>query len=260
MKFQLEDVDIDGVHLVGSPANRRPFAVIKSLSAGPPASHKGASPVKTEELKKALEAGEITIGQFVELLGKDEVAKALEAGDLKIDQFVELLGKDVIAKALGVELPVAEPKIEKDKLSPEVKAYVEGLETKVDKANDAIDAIVTAREADEKAALEKRVEVLKTAGYEIDAEKATEAEVSAFEKAAAVMEARLQKMGILTMKGDPKDDDSDGSAVDLIRKEIARILGREPIDKAEEAKARRQVYRTNPGLLKAVTREERASA
>lgn len=237
--FQLTDVDIDGVHLVGDPANRRPFAVIKSLSAGNPDPTGGADTMK-----------------FLE-----ELKKALESGDLKVDgDLVELLGKDAIAKAIGVEIPVPEPKIEKDALSPEVKAYVDALEAKLEKATDAIDAIVTQREAQEKAALAKRVEVLKNAGLELDVEKVTEAEVAAFEKATAFFDARLQKMGVLRMKGEPKTDDADDSARALVRKEVTRRLGREPIDKAEEAKVRREVYREHPGLLKAITAEERASA
>ena len=237
--FQLFDVDIDGVHLVGEPANRRPFAVIKSLTAGKPDPTGGADKMN-----------------FL-----DELKKALEAGDLKVDgDLVELLGKDAIAKALGVEIPEPEPKIEKAELPDNVKAYVEALEKKLGDATDAIDTIVKAREADEKAALQKRVEVLKSTGLELDGETVTEAEVAALEKASAFFDARLEKMGVLRIKGEPKSDDREDSALSLVRKEVSRRLGREPVNKAEEAKIRREVYREYPGLLKAVTQEERASA
>ncbi len=245
---------------MGAPANRRPFAIIKGLTT-----HKGdpkpkeSGTVKIVDLLKAVGLKpegalekvdtEVTADQFKALItamGKDNGEKLIEA-----------IGKKEVAKILGVELPKEEPKIDKSGLTPEVKAYVEKMEAGQADLKKTLDAIVKDRTDAEKADLEKRVEILKEHGFIEDDDKATptEVQVAAMEKAAEKFLALRKELGIFEVKG--TDEGKPGSARDEVRKAVRTNLGREPMNAGEEAVARREIYRANPGLLRAVTREER---
>lgn len=259
---RLVDVDVNNVHLVGAPANRRPFAIIKGLttSRGDP-KPKESGTVKIVDLLKAVGLKpegvlekvdtDVTPEQFkalVKALGKDNGEKLIEA-----------LGKEEVAKILGVDLPKKkEPTIDKSGLTPEVKAYVEKMEAQQKELKTTLDEIVKDRSETEKAALEARVEILKEHGFgpdDGDETTPTEVEVTAMEKAAEKFLELRKALGIFKVQG--TDEGKPGSARDEVRKAVRSNLGREPKDATEEAKARREIYRANPGLLRAITREER---
>jgi hypothetical protein len=43
----------------------------------------------------------------------------------------------------------------------------------------------------------------------------------------------------------------------VVADQVVKVLGRAPIDKAEETRVRREIYQANPGLLTAITKAER---
>src|ERR1041385_3734745 len=79
---RLEDVDVSGVHLVGSPANHRPFALFKSKAA----------PTREEP-----ETMKLTTAEF-----KKRIATQVE-GDISDEKLASL------AKAIGIELAAEKP-------------------------------------------------------------------------------------------------------------------------------------------------------
>ena len=243
---RLVDVDVDQVHLVGAPANRRPFAVIKGLTGKRP-DPSGGNTVKTIAFLKALG---VTLAE----------GSVKDDDELELSKIIEAFGgKDDFEKAFGVKVPKKEPKpIDKSGLTPEVKAYVEKLEKRTSELGDTIDEIVKARETDDAEALTTRIEVLKGKGLEFEEDaKPTELEVAAFEKAAGQIAKLRKDLGILEIKGTTKEGAA--TVADEVRKQVVTHLGHEPKDAIEEARARRVIYRANPGLLRAVTREERAA-
>ncbi len=257
---RLVNVDVNNVHLVGAPANRRPFAIIKGLTTSRSDPKKETGTVKIVDLLKAVGLKpegalekvdtEVTAEQFkalIQAMGKDNGEKLIEA-----------LGKEEVAKILGVDLPKPkDPKIDKSGLPPEVVAYVEKMEKGQEELKETLDAIVKDRTEAEKVALEKRVEVLKEYGFGPDDDEGlpTEVEVAAMEKAAEKFLELRKALGIFKVQG--TDEAKPGSAKDEVRKAVRANLGREPKDAGEEARARREIYRANPGLLRAITREER---
>ncbi len=254
---RLVDVDVENVHLVGDPANKRPFAIVKGLTTRPTSDGDGI--VKLADLQKKIEAhkgDDVTPKHFVEMFGVDELVKAI--------------GTEAAIKAVGAEAfekhqadaarkkAEADKKIEKDKLDPSTRAYVEGLEKKVTEQGEAIAAIVKDHEDASKVALEKRVAVLKEKGFAPEGDSPTEAEVVALEKAAEKFASHLKEIGVLSIHG--TDETPAGSAREAVAKAVREQLGREPTDAAEEARTRSAIYRATPGLLKTVLREERQTA
>jgi len=253
---RLIDVDVDGVHLVGAPANRRPFAIIKGLARPGDPDLEESGPVKITDLLKAVGLKPEGALEKVETEMTSEQMKALlEAlGKDNGEKLIEAIGKEKVAKILGVESPKADPKIDKSGLTDEVKAYVEKLEAGQKELKTTLDAIVNDRDEVEKAELEKRVEALKDAGFEAP-EKATSVQVDALELALGKYHELQKTLGIFELKGTDRDGVS--SAADAVRKQVREQLGREPKDAVEEAQVRREIYRSNPGLLRAITKEER---
>lgn len=316
---RLHNVDVEGVHLVGDPANRRPFALMKakgsklsSLLSGKLTSIVNAGRRTREQVIEAIaeKAGasasainaalrgssarpdEKTLSAFASILGlstgalhtaaglakqsdgdqtvklsellkaagitvgdDDATKKALE-GDLSVEKMIEAMGAEAVAKALGVEIPKKGDKLDKTKLAPDVQAYIDGLEKKVDGAIDDLQVIQKATTDAADKALGERVAFLKSAGIDVP-EKATDDVVTALEKANQDFTARLVKMGVFAKKGDPTQDDNTARAA--VAKAVSQRLGRAPINAIEDANTRREIYRENPGLLKAVTAEERAA-
>ena len=247
---RLVDVDVDGVHLVGEPANRRPFAIVKGLARQ---TSDGDVPVKISDFQKKLEAhkgDEITPDAFVELFGKDAVLEALGTDAAGLKKAAE--EKAALEKKAELE------KLDKSKLDDKTRAYVEGLEKKLGAQGTTLDAIVKDREAIVKADLAKRVEVLKAAGFAPDGDSPSEGAIAAMEKAAEKFGEHIEKIGVLKLHGD--DHEPAGSAREAVTKAVREQLGREPADAVEEAGARSKIYRANPGLLKSVLREERAAS
>ena len=248
---------MDGVHLVGEPANKRRFAIVKGLARE---TSDGDGTVKIADLKKKIEAhkgDEIAPEGFVELFGAEFIAKALE---------LEVVGGDAAAlKKAAAEKAAAEKKaadaaaakLDKSKLDDKAKAYVEALEKKLEDQGKTLDEIVKDRENATKADLEKRIAVLKTAGFEPEGDNPPEIAIAAMEKAAEKFGDHLKEIGVLKMHG--SEDAPDGSAREAIAKAVREQLGREPASAVEEAQARSKIYRANPGLLKSVLREERAT-
>ncbi len=258
---RLVDVDVDQVHLVGAPANRRPFAVIKGLTGKRP-DPSGGNTVKITDLLKAVGLKPEGALEKVETEVTPDQFKALvKALGMNGESLIEAIGKEDVAKLLGVDLPKGDPKpkpIDKSGLTPEVKAYVEKLEKRTSELGDTIDEIVKARETDAATELGKRIEILKGKGLEFEKDaKPTELEVAAFEKAAGQIAQFRKDLGILEIKGSPEE--GTGTVGDEVRKQVVKHLGHDPKDALEEAQARRVIYRANPGLLRAVTREERAA-
>lgn len=253
---RLIDVDVNGVHLVGTPANRRPFAIIKGLVRSGDHVPKETRPVKITDLLKAVGLKPEGALEKVETEVTSEQMKALlEAlGKDNGEKLIEAIGKEKVAKLLGVELPKEDPKIDKSGLTDEVKAYVEKLESGQKELKTTLDAIVKDRDEVEKAELEKRVEGLKAAGFEVP-DKATSIQVDALELALEKYVALQKTLGIFDIKG--SDREGANTAADAVRKQVREQLGREPKDATEEAQIRRAIYRANPGLLRAITKEER---
>ena len=249
---QLVDVDVDGVHLVGEPANRRPFAIVKGLARQ---TLDGDLTVKTSEFLEKIKARkdkgeEITPEIFVELFGKDVVLEALGTDAATLKKAAD--EKAALEKKAELE------KLDKSKLDEKTKAYVEGLEKKVEAQGSTLDEIVKEREASVTLDLSKRVEVLKAAGFAPDGDSPSEASIAAMEKAAEKFGQHVEKIGVLTLHGD--DTVPAGSAREAVAKAVREQLGREPVTAAEEAGERSKIYRENPGLLKSVLREERAAS
>ena len=243
---QLVDVDVDGVHLVGEPANNRRFAIVKGLARQ---TSDGDLTVKTADLKKKIDAhkgDDVTPENFVEMFGKDSLLKAIGVDAAELEK----------QKKAAAEKAAAE-KLDKSKLDEKTRAYVEGLEKKIGDQGKVIDGIVKEREDNVKTDLEKRVAVLKDRGFEPEGDSPTEAEISAMEKASEKFAAHMKDIGVLEMKG--SDDTPAGSAREAVAKSVRERLGREPASAVEEAQTRSAIYRENPGLLQTVIREERAS-
>ena len=250
---QLVDVDVDGVHLVGEPANRRRFAIVKGLAQPTP---DGDLTVKTadflEKIKARKDKGEeITPEIFVELFGKDVVLKALGTD-------AEALKKAADELAAAKKKAEAE-KLDKSKLDDKTRAYVEGLEKKLNEQGTTLDEIVKAREAAVKVSLDKRVEVLKAAGFAPEGDSPTEAVIAALEIASTKFAKHVEEIGVLKLHGSDVVPAA-GSAREAVAKSVREQLGREPVSQAEEAETRSKIYRANPGLLKSVLREERAAS
>lgn len=245
---RLVDVDVSGVHLVGSPANHRPFALFKSTA--------GTKPEETDSMK-------LTTAEF-----KKRFATVIEGDfdDTKLQAF---------AKNLGIELtetPAAKVKTEKT-VDPTNKDEDDGALEKslsapqliaaIEKANkpllDQIAALQKANDEAAKIALGKRVTVLKSAGYELD-ETVTEAEVSALEKGHAMVVKAAERVGLTKAFGsaDAEEPTSGGAALQLmVDKQVTAVLGRTPMNKAEAARIKQEIYRANPGLLTAIVKAER---
>jgi len=244
---RLEDVDVDGVHLVGAPATRRPFALVKNLA--------GRKPEELETMK-------LTKADF-----KKRISTEIEGeiDDAKLQS---------LAKAIGIELtdtpapkPVskAEPN-DKDDDADDDNALAKSLERVIEKATAPLMEKIAQLEktnADAaKVALAKRVTTLTKAGYEIDAATITEPEVSAIEKAHERVVKLAEKAGLTKAFGSPEADEPTSglpALQSLLAKKVREVLGREPLGKAEEAATKREIFRANPGMLTAITKAERAA-
>jgi len=243
MRNQLVDVDIDGVHLVKAPANRRRWALTKS------------APPEAEDTMK------LTKAEF-----KTRIAKEVD-GEIPDEKLVSL------AKAIGIELtegpapkePAKKTDDDQEEKVPEPKNDLETALAKksLGKVVDALDAVAKRLErleekttAKEAAELAKRIAVLNKAGVKIE----KDADAPVVEAAELAMEAffkRLDQVGITKAFGDPRQADPAPTLVQAIHKEVRRILGREPIGKMEEIRIKKQIYDANPGLLSTVAREQR---
>jgi len=245
---RLLDVDVSGVHLVGSPANHRPFALFKSKTGHPP------EEPETMKLTKA---------EF-----KKRIATQVE-GEISDEKLAEF------AKAIGIELtdtPAPKPKVTKadptDKDEDEGtddNALSKGIEAVIAKATkpllDKIEELQKHNDEAAKVALQKRAKVLKSAGYEIDVEKISEAEVSALEIAHQRVVKAAERIGLTKAFGSPEaEEPTSGAAAlqHLVAKKVEEVLGRRPISKLEEARTKQELYRSNPGLLTAIVKAERA--
>lgn len=249
MRHRLEDVDVSGVHLVGSPANRRQFALVKNLA--------GRKPEELETMK-------LTKAEF-----KKRISTEVE-GEIDDAKLASL------AKAIGIELtdaPAPKDKTEKTVTPPtgdDDVALVKGIEAVIEKATkpllDKIEQLEKTNTEAAKVALQKRAKVLKAAGYEIEIEKISEPEVSALEIAHQRVVKAAEKIGLTKAFGSPESEEPTSGAPALqllVSKKIEEVLGRRPMNKAEGARVRQEIYRSNPGLLSAIVkaeREERARA
>ena len=262
---RLWDVDVTGVHLVDSPANHRRFAVVKAQGGAaavtcPNGDCDYAGPMTESndcpDCGKSLTSK--SQGAPVKTIKLADIQKALEGKTADVDQAAFL-------KSLGIELP-AEPvpappptKLDKSKLAPDVIAYLEAQEQMLTKAMASVTELATAAATAAKTDLQKRVQLLKGRGFEIDPETATPVQVAAFEQAWEQIGKNLEKVGILKGLGDPTRAEPEALPLRAaVQKAVREHLGREPIDKYEEAKVKQSIYKSRPGLLTAVVLEERA--
>ena len=245
MRNQLVDVDIDGVHLVKAPANRRRWALTKSA---PPEAEDTMKLTKAEFTKRiATEVeGEIPEEKLVALAKAIGIeltdSPANKAPTKKADDEDQDKGKE---KDGGSDLETALAKKSMGKVVDALSAVAKRLEQ--------LEAKTTAKEAAE---LAKRIGVLNRAGVKIE----KDADAPVVEAAELAMEAffkKLDQVGITKAFGDPRQADPAPTLVGAIHKEVRRILGREPIGKLEEIRVKKQIYDANPGLLSTVAREQR---
>ena len=179
----------------------------------------------------------------------DEVLDVAQVEKSTMARFLKAL-----RTALGITAEETTP-LDKSKLPPEAREYVSGLETRlstIEKAN---------REA-ARVALTKRITELRKSGWLDVTDEAvadvTEPEVAAIEKARDRVLERLKKAGVLSSFGTPAEgDDEPTSARELVQKAIREQLGREPRNRTEAARIKKEIYDANPGLLEACLQEER---
>jgi DNA-binding XRE family transcriptional regulator len=245
MRNQLVDVDIDGVHLVKSPANRRRWALTKSA---PPEAEDTMKLTKAEFTKRiATEVeGEIPEEKLV------AIAKAIgieltdgPADKAPVKKAAEAEAEDKDEKGGSSEIETALAKKSMGKVVDALSAVAKRLEQ--------LEAKTTAKEAAE---LAKRIGVLNRAGVKIEKD-ADAPVVEAAEKAMEAFFKRLDQVGITKAFGDPRQAEPAPTLVGAIHKEVRRVLGREPIGKMEEIRVKHQIYQANPGLLSTVPREQR---
>lgn len=245
---RLEDVDVSGVHLVGAPANHRPFALFKSTA--------GRKPGELETMK-------LTKAEFAK-----RIATQLEGeiSDEKLQAFAKALGIE-ISDTPAPKTPVAktDPNDKEDEDDGAVRKG-KNIEAAIEKAvkpfMDRIEQLEKANADAAKVALAKRVAVLKHAGYELD-ETVTEPEVAAIEKGHATVLKAAERAGLTKAFGSPEADEPTSGAPALqlmVSKKVTEVLGRTPISKLEEARAKQEIYRANPGLLSAIAKAERQAA
>ncbi len=251
MHHRLEDVDVSGVHLVGSPANRRQFALVKNLS--------GRKPEETDSMK--LTKAELRKRLATQITDADKVEKFSE----------EQL--EAMAKAIGIELTdtqtVAPIQKDQDDDAPpaprgDQASFLKTVEAAIAKAVEPVAAQLKALQdshaAVAKTALRKRAEVLQRAGYELELEAVTEPEIAALEKSHAMVVKAAERVGLTKAFGSPEAAAPTGGLPmlqKLVADKVVEILGRTPVNKLEEARAKREIYRSNPSLLTAVTKAER---
>lgn len=244
---RLEDVDVSGVHLVGSPANRRRFAVVKNLA--------GRKPEESDAMK----------------LTKAELKKRLatqvegEIDDEKLQAFAKALGIELTdAPAATPATPVRKTRARTedpdDEDGDDTEAITKAIAAAVTKAvtplTDEIAALKKARDDEAKAALQKRAGALKDLGYDVDVEKVTAPEIAALEKAHERVKAVADRVGLTKAFGTPRRTEVAGPG-DTIAKAVRERLGRDPVSPEEDAKTRQAIYRQHPGLLSAITKAER---
>lgn len=281
----IEDLDTDGVDLVGDPANRRPFAIVKNLTGRrPPADPSGERPMKRADLIAKLqknEAAEIPANELIELLGRDQLGKAIAAGEGGREALLKILGvepepgqggkgeddatfAEKVAKAVrGLFGGTPDPKaagraaLLKD-ATPEARAYIESLEGSVGTLTKQVGELAKARADESKEAIRKRAEALKARGVELDVDKATEVQVAAHEAAQAQIDKALEDLGVTRVRGSSDTGTAGESARAEVEKEIERRIAGRTVSATERSRIKRQVYQDHPGLLAAVRKEERA--
>lgn len=236
-KHDLVDVDVSGVHFVGSPANRKRFALVKNLEGQKPKEETVPDKrtfKKSELLQKLEAAGDtVTIDDLSIILGgRGAIAKDDDDTDVVKDEKGEKITKaDLLAT-------IAE-------LQKSQKTTAEALAT-----------IVTAQKDATEAALNTRREALKKAGIPVP-DKASADVVDALEKANHDIVTRLEKAGVLRQHGDSSRSMREAGLQEIVTKAVERRLGRPPIGKDEDVRERLRIYRANPGLLTQVVKEER---
>lgn len=210
-------------------------------------------------LDGAADMPEAELAEFAKALGIE-----LTADKKPAEPDTKELEKSLLARilrglrtSLGGE-PDAEPDVlpfDKSKLAPEVATYMAGLEKR-------IKATETAEQERLAKALQARAEKLQKAGWidkNEDLSTITEPEVAAIEKAQSRVIDRLKKAGVLESFGTPRQASEPGNLRDYVAKAVEQYLGHEPVDKAEEVRAKQVLYKANPGLQQAVLAEERAA-
>lgn len=233
-KHDLVDVDVSGVHFVGSPANRKRFALVKNLEGHAP----------TEETMPAKK--QISKTELLEKIG------ALTGDTVSVDD---------IALALGGRGAIAKDDKDTDPdVQALIKAAVEEATTPIAKTlkdtAEALALVVKAQTDAAEAALSTRREALKKAGIPVP-DKASADVVDALEKANKDIVARLEKAGVLRQHGDSSRQTREAGLQEIVTKAVERRLGRPPIGKDEDIRERLRIYRANPGLLTQVAKEER---
>lgn len=261
----LQDVDADGVDLVGHAANRRSFALFKARQP----TSSGDDPMKVKATKAAFrkhlevlgvpDVAELTDAQLLEkatAAGYELVEKTSPTPEPEPTPEPTDAQKSILRKffeALGMATPASPSPLDKSKLDPEARTYVTGLEKRLDE-------IEKARLADLRAALTKRATALQETGFldpDAELEKMTEPEIAALEKARDRITAHLKRAGVLESFGTVHKSDEPGTLKELVYKKVVAHLGRQPISKIEEVRTRKQIYEANPGLAQAVRDEEK---
>lgn len=244
---RLVDVDVSGVHLVGAPANHRPFALFKSTT--------GAKPEESDSMK-------LTTAEF-----KKRFATVIEGDfdDAKLTAFAKNLGIELTSDTPAPKLKTEKTVDPSDKdEAAEDGALAKGIAAVIEKVTkpliDKIEQLEKANTDAAKVALQKRARVLKSAGYEIELDSITEPEVSALEKAHARVVKAAEKLGLTKAFGSAEAEEPTSGAPALqlmVSKQVESMLGRKPMHKGEDARIRQQIYRSNPGLLTAIVKAER---
>lgn len=236
-KHDLVDVDVSGVHFVGSPANRKRFALVKHLEGSAPEDRmpekdKQQTFKKTELLEKlgALTGDTVTIDDLaIAMGGRGAIAKE----DETIDD-----GK-------GGKVTMAD-----------LVATIGTLQKSQKATNEALELLVSTQKAAVESGLAARREQLKKAGIPCP-DQASADVIDALEKANTATIARLEKAGVLRQMGDSSRQAREAGLREMVTKAVERKLGRTPIGKDEDVRERLRIYRAHPGLLTQVVKEER---
>lgn len=213
-QHEITEAEVDGVDLVGDPANKRRFAFVKARNTP----KEGAN------------------------MDAKEFLKGLTADDL-----VEAVGEDKLRKALGIEGEPPAAEVVGDPAT-EDRTVVD-----LTKALARIEELEKASRDRAERELEARREALRKSNYEVAADASAEA-VEALEQAHELFQKSMADAGLLNIHGGAESGGDDFG--ETLAKAVEEYLGRPPLNEAEAAIARTEIFKAIPGAYEAAIAAE----